>query len=173
MHEIKHIFRVNREPFFPLGGQVHNSSGYNLTELEAAFKALELMDANTVEIPVYWYQVEPEEGRFDFSVLDDLLAGCREHGLKLMLLWFGTWKNGQMEYTPNWVKSDQERFRRVVTPAGYTIPVLSSQCEENRLADERAFTALMRAVRGCRGKDHHRCTGRERAGHPGLRQGLW
>ncbi len=147
MHEIKHIFRVNGEPFFPLGGQVHNSSGYNLAELEAAFKALELMDANTVEIPVYWYQVEPEEGRFDFSVLDDLLAGCRAHGLKLMLLWFGTWKNGQMEYTPNWVKSDQERFRRVVTPAGYTIPVLSSQCEENRLADERAFTALMRAVR--------------------------
>ena len=94
-----------------------------------------------------WYRVEPEEGQFDFSVLDDLLAGCRAHGLKLMPLWCGTWKNGQMEYTPNRVKSNPERFRRAVPPAGCTIPVLSSQREENRLVDECAFTALMRAAR--------------------------
>jgi hypothetical protein len=147
MTRIKRVFQVDGKPFFPLGGQVHNSSGYNLAEMETAFKVLNLMDANTVEVPVYWSQVEPEEGLFHFAVLDDLLAGCREHGLKLMLLWFGTWKNGQMEYAPGWVKSDQRRFRRVETPGGFTIPVLSSQFEENRRADERAFGALMRAVR--------------------------
>jgi hypothetical protein len=147
MSEIKRVFQVDGKPFFPLGGQVHNSSGYNLSELETAWKALEAMGANTVEIPVYWCQVEPEEGQFDFSVLDDLLQGARQHGLKLMLLWFGTWKNGQIEYTPNWVKGNPERFRRVISAAGYPLGVLSSECRTNFEADRRALSALMRAIR--------------------------
>jgi len=52
MSDIKRVFRVDGKPFFPLGGQIHNSSGYNLAEMETAFKALELMDANAVEVPV-------------------------------------------------------------------------------------------------------------------------
>jgi len=147
MHTVRRVFRVNGEPFFPLGGQVHNSSGYNLSELQQAFKALEVLGGNAIEVPIYWSQIEPEEGRFDFAVLDELLEGCRSRGLRLIPLWFGTWKNGQMEYTPNWVKTAPDRFRRVVAPAGFTIPVLSSQCEESRRADERAFSALMQAIR--------------------------
>lgn len=147
MGVIKRVFQVDGKPFFPLGGQVHNSSGYNLAELETAWKALEAMDANTVEIPVYWCQVEPEEGQFDFSVLDDLLQGAREHGVKLMLLWFGTWKNGQIEYAPNWVKGNPQRFRRVIGPAGFPLGVLSSECRANFEADRRAFSALMQAIR--------------------------
>lgn len=147
MSEIKRIFTVDGRPFFPLGGQVHNSSGYNLAELETAWKALEAMGANTVEIPVYWCQVEPVEGQFDFSSLDDLLQGARDHGLKLMLLWFGTWKNGQIEYAPSWVKADPERFRRVIGPAGFPLGILSSECRANFEADRAAFCALMQAIR--------------------------
>ncbi len=147
MSEIKRVFQVDGKPFFPLGGQVHNSSGYNLAELETAWKALEAMDANTVEIPVYWCQIEPEEGQFDLSVLDDLLQGARDHGLKLILLWFGTWKNGQIVYAPNWVKGNPERFRRVISAAGYPLGVLSSECRATFEADRRAFSALMQAIR--------------------------
>ena len=147
MSDIRRVFTVDGRPFFPLGGQVHNSSGYNLAALDTAWRALEALDANTVEIPVYWEQVEPVEGRFDFSVLDDLLQGAREHGLKLMLLWFGTWKNGQMEYAPNWVKADTGRFRRVISAAGYPLPVLSSHCRATLEADRRAFAALIKAIK--------------------------
>ncbi|MEN9936281.1 MAG: hypothetical protein RLZZ387_2860 [Chloroflexota bacterium] len=142
-----HVFTVDGKPFFPLGGQVHNSSAYRAEDMEVAWRALELMHANTAEVPVYWEQVEPEEGRFDFASVDMLLEGARARGLRLVLLWFATWKNGVMAYAPAWVKADTARFRRVVGPGGLPIAVLSSHCEATRDADARAFTALMRHLR--------------------------
>lgn len=97
--KISRVFKVNGKPFFPLGGQVKNSSGYNPEELETAWKALEYIRANTVEIPVFWEQVEPIEGQFDFSVVDKLIEEARKRNLRLILLWFATWKNGHMKYT--------------------------------------------------------------------------
>ena len=137
------IFQVDGRPFFPLGGQVHNSSAYRPEDMETAWRALELMHANTAEVPVYWEQVEPAEGQFDFSSVDFLLEGARERGLRLVLLWFGTWKNGMMKYAPAWVKADPARFQRVIAPGGAPIAVLSSHCEATREADKRAFCALM------------------------------
>jgi len=39
-------------------------------------------------------QIEARQGQFDFSFLDTLLAEAREHRVRLILLWFATWKNG-------------------------------------------------------------------------------
>ncbi len=73
MADVKRVFTVDGKPFFPVGGQSRNSSGYNDAESETAFKAVKLFNGNTLEIPVYWEQVEPEEGRFDFAGVDALL----------------------------------------------------------------------------------------------------
>ncbi len=147
MRNLQRIFTVNDQPFFILGGQVHNSSAYTAGELETAWKALEVLRANTAEIPIYWEQVEPCEGEFDFSSVDTLLAGARARGLKLVLLWFATWKNGTMQYAPAWVKADPERFRRVHAPSGMPIGVLSSHCAANWEADKRAFCAFLEHLR--------------------------
>ncbi len=143
MSEIKRVFRVDGKPFFTLGGQSRNSSGYNRAEAETAFKALKQLRGNTLEIPVYWEQVEPVEGQFDFTSVDELLALAREYGVRLVLLWFGTWKNGNMEYAPAWVKTNPERFWRVIGPAGNPVWVLSSHCAATYEADERAFSRFM------------------------------
>ncbi|MGI6367081.1 MAG: DUF5597 domain-containing protein [Anaerolineae bacterium] len=143
MSSICRPFTVQGKPFFPLGGQSRNSSGYNRAEAETAFKALKLLHGNTLEIPVYWEQVEPEEGTFDWASVDTLLAMARENDVHLVLLWFGTWKNGCMEYAPAWVKRDPERFWRVINPYGNRVWVLSSHCEATRQADEKAFCALL------------------------------
>jgi beta-galactosidase GanA len=151
---IKRIFTVDGKPFFPLGGQARNSSGYNDAESETAFRAVELIGGNTLEIPVYWDQVEPQEGAFDFASVDALLASARRHGLKLVLLWFGTWKNGDMDYAPAWVKTNPARFHRVISPSGKDCWVLSSHCAANFEADHRAFVALcdhLKAVDGVEG----------------------
>jgi beta-galactosidase GanA len=139
---MKRVFTVDGQPFFPLGGQAHNSSGYNEAEAEAAFRAVKLLHGNTLEMPVYWDQVEPEPGRFDFAGVDALLAGAARHGLKLVLLWFGTWKNGDMDYAPAWVKTNPQRYKRVTTPTGKDAWVLSSHCAANLEADRAAFVAL-------------------------------
>ena len=142
MAEIKRVFTVDGKPFFPLGGQSRNSSAYNAAESEKAFEAVKKIHGNTLEIPVYWEQIEPKEGTFDFTAVDELLAGARRNDLKLVLLWFGTWKNGNMEYVPDWVKTQPERFKRVVSPAGRPIWVLSSHCKATFEADRTAFAKL-------------------------------
>src|ERR1035441_11082065 len=70
------------------------------------------MHANTVEAPVYWEQIEPAKGTFDFGNVDLLVNQAREHHFRLVLLWFGTWKNGQNHYVPEWIKSDPKTYPR-------------------------------------------------------------
>jgi hypothetical protein len=143
----KSIFKRNTIPFFVLGGQVHNSSAYNVQELETSWKALSLLKANVAEVPVYWDQIEPREETYEFSHLDAIILAAREHGLNLILLWFATWKNGSMQYAPEWVKSNPERFQRVITHAGNPLWVLSSHAQENWDADNKAFCSLMAHLR--------------------------
>ncbi len=139
---VKRIFNVNGRPFFPLGGQTCNSSGYNDLESATAFQAVKALDGNTLEIPVYWEQIEPQEGDFDFTPVAALLTNARQHDLHLILLWFGTWKNGDMDYVPGWIKTNPQRFHRALTPSGKSTWVLSSHCSANLAADCKAFTAL-------------------------------
>lgn len=146
------VYRVDGKPFFPLGGQSCNSSAYNEKELETFWRALKEIGGNTAEIPVYWETVEPEEGRFDFTSVDRLISKAEENGVRLILLWFATWKNGTMRFTPPWVKKDTGRFKRVITHDGIPISVLSSHCKANFEADCRAFCALMEHVRQADGR---------------------
>ncbi len=141
------IFQVDGKPFFPLGGQAHNSSAYSPDELASFWKACAAMQANTAEVPVYWERVEPAEGAFDFSMVDDILSGARARKLRVILLWFGTWKNGAMKYSPLWVKNNPKRFWRVLTHDGVATPVLSEHCPETLAADSRAFAALLRHLK--------------------------
>ena len=154
MTDVKRVFMVDGKPFYPVAGQAHNDAGYNDLESENFFKAVKLMRGNTLLIPVYWLQVEPEEGKFDFTSVDALLASARRYGIKLILLWFATWKNGNMDYTPTWVKSNQKRFKRVVLPNGGDLWNLSSHCQANLEADKKAFSTLCKHLKAVDGAEH-------------------
>lgn len=95
----RHALIVDGAPFVMLAGQVNNSSNY-AQPLKAAWPVLDAMQANTVEVPIAWEQVEPEEGRYDFTFLQELLDQARAHDKRVVLLWFGTWKNTSPAYTP-------------------------------------------------------------------------
>ncbi|HEV6967554.1 beta-galactosidase, partial [Roseateles sp.] len=88
----RHALLVDGRPFTILGAQVHNSSNYPKA-LDKVWPAIADIHANTVEVPIAWEQIEPVEGRFDFSFVDTLLAQARARQLHVVLLWFGTWKN--------------------------------------------------------------------------------
>jgi len=98
-------------------------------------------------VPVYWEQMEPARGTFDFTVVDALLQQARAHKTRLVLLWFGTWKNGKMHYVPDWVKSDPATYPRMKSKAGAPIDVLSPNAPTNLQADAAAFAALMRHLK--------------------------
>lgn len=137
---------VDGKPFWLLGAQVDNSSGWP-ERLQAVWPAAEAMRLNTLEVPVYWEQLEPEKGRFDFTVVDAVVQQAREHKVRLVLLWFGTWKNGKMHYAPEWVKSDTATYPRMKTRDGRSVDVLSPNAPANLEADRDAFVALMRHLR--------------------------
>src|SRR4051812_37204383 len=91
----RYALMVDGQPFLILGAQINNSSAWPAV-LPEVWPAIEAIHANTVESPVYWEQLEPQPGRFDFSVMDELVKQARAHRVYLVLLWFGTWKNGRM-----------------------------------------------------------------------------
>jgi len=144
---------VEGQPYLMLGGQLHNSSAWP-SELPAVWKSLAELHANTAEAPVYWEQVEPQEGKFNWDNVDALVQGAREHNLHLVLLWFGTWKNGNMHYVPQWVKTDTKRFPRVIRADGEPIDVLSASSRSTLQADKAAFVALMRHLKTLDGNQH-------------------
>jgi beta-galactosidase GanA len=122
--EGRYAVLVDGKPFLVLGGQIHNSSAWP-SELPQVWKSLEALHANTIEAPIYWEQLEPEPARFDYTNVDAIVNGAREHNLHAVLLWFGTWKNGNMHYAPSWVKADTARYPRILRPDGQPIDVLS------------------------------------------------
>ena len=142
----RHALLVDGEPFLMLGAQTNNSSNYP-AELPKVWPVIRALHANTLEIPVAWEQVEPQEGRFDFSWVDTLLGQARQNNVRLVLLWFGTWKNTNPQYTPEWVKSDTKRFPREIKPDGTSHWVMSAHGRATLEADKRAFAALMAHLR--------------------------
>src|SRR5581483_6730562 len=116
--------------------------------------AIEAIHANTVEAPVYWEQMESQPGRFDFTTVDELVKEARAHQVYLVLLWFGSWKNGRMHYVPEWIKTDPARFPRVIDPHGEPLDVLSPYADSNLEADKKAFAALMQHLKQIDGVQH-------------------
>ena len=142
----RHALLVDGAPFLILGAQCHNSSAWPAM-LPKVWPAVEYLQANTLEAPIYWEQFEPEPGRFDTSVVDTLVQQAREHDVRLVLLWFGTWKNGSSHYMPLWMKRQPERYPRLVGKDGRRVDSPSPHAPATLEADVRAFRALMRHLK--------------------------
>ncbi|MGO4378179.1 DUF5597 domain-containing protein [Pseudoduganella sp. RAF19] len=142
----RHALMVDGAPFLMLGGQAHNSSNYPAA-LKPLWAAIRDAGANTVEVPVAWEQVEPTEGHFDFSFVDTLVKEARQNKVRLVLLWFGTWKNTNASYSPEWVKFNNQRFPRMLDKDGKVFYCLSPFGEETLKADRKAFVELMKHIR--------------------------
>ena len=133
---------VDGAPFVMLGAQANNSSN-NEQSLPQVWQTIGQLHANTLEMPVAWEQVEPLEGHFDFRFVDALLEQARAHQVRLVLLWFATWKNGGSGYAPEWVKTNVTRFPRKRDATGNHLSAPSPLGLETLNADKRAFAMLM------------------------------
>lgn len=145
---------VDSEPYVMLAGELHNSSTGSLHKMEGLWEKMAGMNLNTVIAPVSWELCEPEEGCFDFSLLDAIVRGARQNDLRVVLIWFGSWKNGTSTYVPSWVKQNQKRFPLARTKLGYKLNAVSALGENTMKADAKAFAAMMRHLKEMDGDDH-------------------
>jgi len=138
---------VDGKPFLALGGELLNNSATSLEYMKPVWPRLSAMHLNTVLVPISWALLEPSEGKFDYSLVDGLIRDARAQNLRLVFLWFGSWKNTWSSYAPDWVKRDFERFARVQLANGSGTERLSPLSEASRNADALAFAALMRRIK--------------------------
>jgi hypothetical protein len=142
----RHALLVDGKPFFMFGGQAHNSSAWP-GMMPQVWQAAEKLHLNTLELPVYWEQIEPQPGKFDFSLVDTLLKQARIHKVRLVLLWFATWKNGSNHYMPEWMKRDAAKHPNIIGEKENWIDSPSPHSEATLEADKKAFTAVMRYLK--------------------------
>jgi hypothetical protein len=145
---------VDGKPYLILGGELGNSSAGTAAQADSVLPRLTAMHVNTVLMPVAWEQIEPAEGTFDFSILDHWIDVARQQHLHLVLLWFGSWKNGVSSYAPAWVKQDPKRFPRAESTAGGELEILSTLGAESQRADSTAFSSLMKHLK-VKDEDRH------------------
>ena len=142
---------VDGRPLLIRGGEINNSSATNPAYLEPSWERFKALNLNTLIVPVYWDLIEPQEGQFDFSTVDRLLAQARDNRMHLVLLWFGSWKNSMSCYAPAWIKVDPKRFPRAGDLSGARLEILSPFSTENLRADAKAFGTLLRHLRDADG----------------------
>ena len=162
--EIPHLQRngkatqliVDGAPYLALAGELHNSSASSPRYMAPIWDRLEKSGLNTVIGTASWELVEPQEGHFDFAAVDDEIGQAHAHGLHLVLIWFGAYKNADANYTPSWVRRDEARFPRglrdpAASPSAIAAyqrtPIISVFNDRLVAADSHAFAALMRHVR--------------------------
>ncbi len=139
---------VDGEPFLMLCGELHNSSTGSAHHMAPIWQRMAAKHLNTVLAAVTWELVEPEEGRFDFTLVDSIITGARAQGLRIGLLWFGAWKNGASTYVPSWVKRSPKRFPLACFKGGEPTNTLSALGKNTLEADKRAFCRLMEHIKG-------------------------
>ncbi len=138
---------ANDKPMLMIGGELGNSSASSPEDVKRTFSYLQRMGLNTVLVPVSWELIEPQEGIFDMSLLDVILTEARHNELKVVLLWFGAWKNSMSCYAPEWFKRDVKRFPRAHTKEGKPVEEASSLSRNVLEADKRAFCRVMEHLR--------------------------
>ena len=142
------------QPLLLLAGELHNSTCGGFEYMRPVWKRMAKKNLNSVIATVSWELIEPEEGRFDFSLVDSIIAGAGKEDLKLVLIWFGSWKNAGSVYIPSWVKKNYEKYPRVKDGSGKPLEILSTFGEASCEADARVFAALMRHIRKADSKKH-------------------
>ncbi|MDY4626626.1 MAG: DUF5597 domain-containing protein [Prevotella sp.] len=138
---------VNNQPMLILGGELSNSAATSKADIDSVLPRMKALGLNTVFLPAYWDLMEPREGQFDFSLIDEAIQTARQNNLKLVYLWFGAWKNSMSCYAPLWFKQDTKRFPRAQTANGKPLEIATAFSENVLKADKRAFLRLVEHIK--------------------------
>lgn len=139
---------VDGKPFIILGLQWDCDSCYSAETLISMMPVARKLGCNTAVLPLMWRLIEPEEGVYDFSILEAMLRGARENDLRVVPVWFGSYKNACLNYAPDWVRENEQRFRRAVKQDGTSLHNFACySCEETLRCDVRVVEKIFEYLR--------------------------
>ncbi len=146
-HGIPTLF-VEEKPFLALSGEVHNSSASDLNYMiERVWPNIEKLSLNTLVVPIYWEMIESAEGIYDFSHVQAIIQQARKHKMKLILLWFGLWKNALSTYVPEWMKKNRDDYPFVQNKSFEQLYSITPLCKKAVEKDAQAFGKLMAFIK--------------------------
>lgn len=138
---------VENKPFLMISGELHNSTCGGFEYMRPVWKKMAAKNLNSVIASVSWELIETEPGRFNFALVDSIIDGARKEDLKIVLIWFGSWKNSGSIYMPSWIKKDYQKYPRAKDENGKPLEILSTFGEASCKADAEAFSALMKHIK--------------------------
>ena len=138
---------VDDAPFIIIGGELMNSSSSSIEYMEPVWGHLNRLHLNTVLLPISWQQFEPVEGEFDYTLIDSHIENARKHNLRMVVLWFGSWKNTRSDYAPAWVKMNWDRFPRMQGEDGEIMRAVANFNDRCLEADKKAYVKLLERIR--------------------------
>jgi len=150
-------FIVDGKPFVALTGEIEGDDASSLDGMKWMWPEFVKMNLNTILAVVYWELLEPEEGKYDFTLVDGMIQEARRNHLRICLVWFASFKNGLVSWAPLWVKKDYKRFPRARIAVARVIEyfsVVEGYGDATRDADARAYAALMRHIKEVDGREH-------------------
>jgi hypothetical protein len=77
---------VDGKPFVVLTGEIEGDDATSLENMRWMWPEMDKMHLNTVLPAAYWELVEPEERRFDFTLVDGIIREARHHNLRIGLV---------------------------------------------------------------------------------------
>lgn len=142
------VLYVDDKPFLILSFQLNCDSCYDSQQIDRLMEQARRMGCNAVALLLYWRLIEPQEGQFDYSILESMLNSAVKHDLRIVLVWFGSYKNATMHYAPDWITDDRDTYRRARTAAGVEIPwVACPTCDQLIEKDCRAVSNVFSYLR--------------------------
>jgi hypothetical protein len=138
---------VENKPFLMISGELHNSTCGGFEYMRPVWKNMARKNLNSVIATVSWELLETEPGKFDFALVDSIIEGARKEDLKLVLIWFGSWKNSGSIYLPSWIKKDYQKYPRAKDENGKPLEILSTFYKTSSEADATAFSALLKHIK--------------------------
>lgn len=159
----RQVFFVDGHPHVVLAVEIPwwdivcGQEGETMRAYDRLYPVARSLGLNALKVPVKWSQVEPQPGRFDFSYVDHAKRLAEQHGLKLVLCWFGHHgsSDGTIYYNlsgdvfaPLDIIRDDKTYPRAVDADG--VPHHNAASYENDAIVRResaAFSAFMRHIR--------------------------
>lgn len=141
-------FVVNDQPFLALAGEVHNSSCSSMTYFEEkVLSRIQDIPLNTLLLPIYFEDVEKEEGVYCIEKVQQMIDRCRQYDYKIIFLWYGLWKNGLSTYIPQWMKLDRDTYPFCRQENQKPLYTISPLCQKAIEKDAKAIQQVMSFIK--------------------------